>query len=183
MNYFKHNQALVDEKAQVGDGTRIWAFVNVGPGAVIGRECNISDGCFIEQGAVVGNHVTMKHHVSVFEGVTVKDDVFIGSNVAFINDRYPRSHREDDWVLEKTIIQKGASLGSNSVILCGVTIGSYAVIGAGSVVTRDVPAHRIVSGNPAVVAGYACHCGRKLDADLKCSCGRTYRRDQLQQDE
>jgi len=161
--------------AQIGDGTRIWAFTNIQAGAVIGKECNICDGSFVEKGAVVGNHVTIKHHVAVFDGVTIEDNVFVGSNTAFINDRFPRSHREDEWTLEKTVIKQGATLGSNSVILCGVTVGQYAVIGAGSVVTKNVPAHTIVCGNPAVVKGYACRCGRRLDEDHKCmSCGTEY---------
>ncbi len=174
MGYFKHDQALVDEKAQIGEGTRVWAFANVQAGAVVGCECNICDGSFVEAGAIVGDHVTIKHHVQVFDGVTIEDDVFVGSNVAFINDRYPRSHREDAWTLEKTVIKKGATLGSNSVILCGVTVGEYAVIGAGSVVTKDVPPHTVVYGNPAGANGYVCRCGRKLNSDLKCSCGKEY---------
>lgn len=179
MNYFKHKTALVDKKARIGKGTRIWAFTNVQAGAVIGRGCNICDGSFVEKGAVVGNNVTIKHHVAVFDGVTIEDDVFIGSNVAFINDRYPRSHRKDPWVLEKTIVQKGATIGSNAVILCGVTIGEYAVVGAGSVVTKDVPSFAVVCGNPAARRGYACRCGRKLDENLKCSCGCRYTKDEL----
>lgn len=179
MSYFKHEQAIVHEGARVGEGTRVWAFANIQAGAVIGRGCNICDGSFVEKGAVVGDHVTIKHHVSVFDGVTIEDDVFVGSNVAFINDRYPRSHREDQWTLEKTLIKKGATLGSNSTILCGLTVGEFAVIGAGSVVTKDVPAHRIMGGNPAQMMGYACHCGRRLNYDLQCSCGRQYAQEEL----
>lgn len=174
MSYFKHEKALVHDEAKIGDGTRIWGFTNIQEGAVIGQECNICDGSFVERGAVIGDHVTIKHHVSVFNGVTIKNDVFVGSNVAFINDRHPRSHRGSDWVLEKTLVGKGASLGSNSTILCGITIGEYAVIGAGSVVTKDVGAHAILYGNPARQQGYACRCGLKLDRNLKCSCGREY---------
>jgi len=174
MNYFKHDQALVDEKAQIGEGTRIWAFTNIQAGAVIGKNCNICDGSFVESGGVIGNCVTVKHHVAIFDGITIEDDVFVGSNVAFINDRYPRSHREDDWTLEKTLIQKGTTIGSNSVILCGVTIGPYAVIGAGSVVTKDVPAHMIMRGNPARTQGHACHCGLPLDEQMVCRCGNSY---------
>lgn len=173
MNYFKHKTALVDKKARIGKGTRLWAFTNVQAGAVIGGNCNICDGSFVEKGAVIGNNVTIKHHVAVFDGVTIGDDVFVGSNVAFINDRYPRSKKKD-WVLEKTFVGKGATIGSNAVILCGVAIGDYAVVGAGSVVTKDVAPFTIVHGNPAVFRGYACHCGRKLDKNLKCSCGRQY---------
>jgi acetyltransferase-like isoleucine patch superfamily enzyme len=177
MDYFKHAQALVHEKAQIGRGTRVWAFANIQEGATVGRECNICDGSFVERGAVVGNHVTIKHHVQVFDGVTIEDDVFVGSNTAFVNDRYPRSHRKDAWTLEKTLVKKGATLGSNSVILCGVTIGEYAIVGAGSVVTKNVPAHAIVCGNPAVGQGYACACGRKLDKRFACACGKKYTKD------
>ncbi|MBN1870205.1 MAG: N-acetyltransferase [Candidatus Omnitrophica bacterium] len=176
MSYFKHEQAIVDKKAQIGEKTRVWAFTNIQGGAVIGRECNICDGSFVEKGAVIGDHVTIKHHVAVFDGVTIEDDVFVGSNVAFINDRHPRSHRADPWTLEKTVVQKGATLGSNSVILCGVTIGEYAVVGAGSVVTKDVPAHAVVFGNPAKAEGYACRCGRKLNGKFQCACGARYQR-------
>ena len=174
MDYFKHEQALVEEGSQVGDGTRLWAFTNVQAGAVIGLECNICDGSFVEKGAVIGDHVTIKHHVEVFDGVKIEDDVFVGSNVAFINDRYPRSHREDEWILEKTVVKKGATLGSNSVILCGITVGEYAVVGAGSVVTKNIPAHAVVYGNPAKTEGYACCCGRKINDSLKCACGVQY---------
>lgn len=174
MNYFSHEKALVDREARIGEGTRIWAFTNIQAGAVIGSRCNICDGSFVEKGAVVGNRVTIKHHVAVFDGVTIEDDVFVGSNVAFINDRYPRSNRDNDWKLEKTVIRKGATIGSNSSILCGVTVGAYAVIGAGSVVTKDVPAHAIVCGNPATIRGHACICGQRLNKRRKCACGRKF---------
>lgn len=174
MAYFKHAKAIVARTARIGQGTRIWAFVNVQPGARIGSGCNICDGSFVEKGAVIGKNVTIKHHVAVFDGVVIEDDVFIGSNVAFINDRYPRSHRSDAWIMERSIIRKGATVGSNAVILCGVTVGEYALIGAGSVVTRSVRPFEIVRGNPARRKGYACHCGRKLDGDLRCSCGNRY---------
>ena len=173
MNYFKHKTALVDKKAKIGKGTRLWAFTNIKAGAVIGRDCNICDGSFVEGGAVIGDNVTIKHHVSVFDGVTIGDGVFVGSNAAFINDRHPRSQKKD-WVLEKTVVGKGATIGSNAVIMCGITIGEYAVVGAGSVVTKDVAPFTIVCGNPAAAKGYACHCGRKLDKNLKCSCGKRY---------
>ena len=156
MSYFKHEKALVHNSASIGDGTRIWAFTNIQDGAVIGQECNICDGCFVEKGAVIGDRVTVKHHVAVFDGVAIGNDVFVGSNVAFINDRHPRSHAKGNWTLEKTLVKKGASLGSNSTILCGITVGEYAVIGAGSVVTRDVGAHAIICGPTGEVKGYAC---------------------------
>ena len=177
MNYFKHENAIVEEGAQVGEGTRVWAFTQVQSGAIIGKGCNVCNGGFIEKGAVVGNHVTIKHNVSVFDGVTIEDDVFIGSNIAFINDRYPRSHRTDEWRLEKTFIKKGVTLGANAVILCGVTIGEYAVVGAGAVVTKSVPKQHVVCGNPAEFKGYACVCARILDKDLKCACGQEYKKE------
>jgi UDP-2-acetamido-3-amino-2,3-dideoxy-glucuronate N-acetyltransferase len=173
--FFQHPKALVAPGAKIGSGTRVWAFANIQKGAKIGKGCNICDSCFVERGAKVGDHVTLKNGVNVFEGITLEDDVFCGANTAFINDRYPRSHRQDKWILEKTVVKKGATIGSNAVILCGVTIGEYALIGAGSVVTRDVPAYAIVVGNPAKFCGYACRCGRKLDSDLKCGhCGKVY---------
>ncbi len=177
MAFFKHEKAMVHPGAKIGEGTRCWANTNIQDGAVIGAGCNICDGSFVEKGAVVGNHVTIKHHVSVFDGVTIEDDVFIGSNIAFINDRYPRSNRKDNWTLEKTKICHGATIGTNSVIMCGITIGSYAVVGAGSVVTKNVEPYTIVCGNPAKLMGHACFCGRKLNQYYKCVCGAQYKLD------
>ncbi len=174
MSFFKHDQALVHPKASIGENTRIWAFTNIQEGAVIGKECNICDGSFVESGATVGDHVTIKHHVSIFDGVTIEDDVFIGSNVAFVNDRYPRSRRDDEWTLEKTIIKKGVSIGTNVTIMCGVTIGEYAVIGAGSIVTHDIQTQSLVYGNPAEFKGFVCFCGKKLDKNLACECQKKY---------
>lgn len=174
MKYFRHKTALIGKKVRIGEKTRIWAFTNIQDGAVIGQHCNICDGCFIEKGAVIGNHVTLKNGIAVFEGITLEDDVFCGNNVAFINDRYPRSHRKDKWHLEKITVKKGATIGSNATILCGATVGQYAVVGAGSVVVKDVPAYAVVVGNPAKQKGYACRCGRKLDNALTCSCGLSF---------
>lgn len=173
--YFKHEKALVHEGAKVGEGTRVWAFANVLDGAVVGSHCNICDGCFVEKGGVVGNHVTLKNNVAVWDGVILEDDVFVGAGVAFINDRYPRGNRKDDWTLEGIKVRKGATIGANATVMAGVMIGEYAVVGAGSVVTRDVAPHTIVKGNPAKADGYACGCGRKLDHTLQCSCGLKYR--------
>ena len=179
MNYFKHEQALVHPLAHIGEGTRIWAFANILQGARIGDGCNICDGCYIENGAVIGNHVTIKNGVEVFDGVTIEDDVFIGAHTTFINDLYPRSNRQDAWTLEKTLVKKGATLGANTTILGGVIIGEYAMVGAGSVVTKNVAAYTIVVGNPAKPCGYSCSCGRKLDDDLKCSCGLKFNIEQF----
>jgi len=172
---FKHDQSLVHPQAKIGEGTRIWAFCNIQDGAEIGTHCNICDGCFIEKGAKIGNNVTLKNGVNVWDGVVLEDDVFCGSNATFINDRHPRSNRQDQWTLEKTVVCKGATVGSNATILCGVTVGECALIGAGSVVTKDVPPYTLVAGNPAVSKGFICHCGKKLDKDFSCDCGRKYR--------
>lgn len=175
MGFFKHEQAIVSSEAIVGDKTRVWAFSNVQAGVNIGRECNICDGCFLETGTVVGDYVTIKNNVALFDGVVIEDEVFIGAFTAFINDRYPRSHRGDDWSLEKTLVKKSATLGANSTIMCGVTIGEFAVVGAGAVVTKDVAPYTIVCGNPARPAGFACECGRKLNSDFECeSCKEKY---------
>jgi UDP-2-acetamido-3-amino-2,3-dideoxy-glucuronate N-acetyltransferase len=174
MSTFKHDKALVHPGAKIGEGTRIWAFANILDGAVIGSACNICDGCFVEKGGVIGNHVTLKNHVAIWDGVTLEDDVFVGANVIFINDRNPRSNRTDAWKLERTTVRKGATIGAGATVMCGLTIGEYAVVGAGSVVTKNVDAHTIVVGNPARFQGYACRCGRKLNHELKCSCGSAY---------
>ena len=175
MSFFQHERALVSPGAKIGEGSRIWANANILDGAIIGEHCNICDSCFVERGAVIGNHVTLKNGVAVFNGVTLEDDVFVGAGATFINDRNPRSHRSDDWVLEKTLVERGATIGANATIMCGVTIGLYAVVGAGCVVVKNVPKYTIVVGNPARWVGYACRCGRALSNDLKCACGASYR--------
>ncbi len=172
--FFQHEKALVAAGAIIGAGTRIWAFTNIQDGAVVGERCNVCDGCFVEQGAKVGNFVTLKNGVAVFEGITIEDDVFVGANAAFINDRHPRSHRQKNWVLERTLVKKGATIGANATIMCGIVIGQYAVVGAGSVVVKNVPDHAIVLGNPAEFKAYACQCGQKLPPTLHCPCGLTY---------
>jgi UDP-2-acetamido-3-amino-2,3-dideoxy-glucuronate N-acetyltransferase len=148
MSYFKHDTALVGEKARIGDGTRIWAFVNVQDGAAVGKGCNVCDCCFIEKGVIIGDNVTIKNGVSVFEGVTLEDGVFVGPNAVFINDRHPKS-RQPGWKLERTVVKRGASIGANATVMCGVTIGENAVVGAGAVVLKDVPPGVTVIGNPA----------------------------------
>jgi len=174
MSFFKHERALVHPNAQIGEGSRVWANANILAGAVIGEHCNICDGCYVERGAVIGDHVTVKNGVAVFDGVSLADDVFVGAGVAFINDRNPRSHRSDSWVLEKILVKKGATIGANATVMCGVTIGAYAVVGAGCVVIKNVPDYTVVVGNPARVTGYACRCGRSLNDQLKCACGASY---------
>lgn len=151
-SYFKHSHALV-ESENIGADTRIWAFAHVLPGAHIGSNCNICDGVFIENDVRVGDDVTIKCGVQLWDGITIESGVFIGPNATFTNDRFPRSKQYSP-ELQRTTVKKGASIGANATILPGLTIGVNALIGAGSVVTRDVPDNAIVMGNPARISGY-----------------------------
>lgn len=152
MSFFQHPQSIV-ETSRVGDDTRIWAFAHVLPGAKIGCDCNICDHVFIENDVVIGDGVTIKSGVQLWDGIRIEDDVFIGPNVTFTNDKFPRSKFYPDHFLS-TFIHKGASIGANATILPGLKIGERAMIGAGAVVTRDVPSNAIVTGNPARITGY-----------------------------
>ena len=140
--------SAICETSNVGIGTRIWAFVHILPGAVIGKNCNICDFVFIENQVVIGDNTTIKSGVQIWDGVTIEDNVFIGPNVTFTNDKYPSSKNEN-YTLLKTLIARGASIGANATILPGITVGEKAVVGAGSVVTRDVASGTTVIGNPA----------------------------------
>ncbi|MBR1564515.1 MAG: N-acetyltransferase [Paludibacteraceae bacterium] len=139
---------LSDCQAHVPESTNIWQFCVVLPEAKIGENCNICSHCFIENGAVIGNNVTIKNGVQIWDGIVIEDNVQVGANVTFTNDRYPRA-KNKDWILEKTIVKHGASIGAGSSIVCGITIGENAMIGMGSVVTHDVPAGELWLGNPA----------------------------------
>lgn len=147
-DYFKHEKAVIEDGAEIGRDTRVWAFVHVLSGARIGAECNICDHVFIENDVIVGQRVTIKCGVQLWDGLRVEDDVFIGPNATFTNDPYPRSKQYPDKLLQ-TYIRSGASIGANATILAGVEIGERAMVGAGAVVTRDVPAGALVVGNPA----------------------------------
>ncbi|MEI8340222.1 MAG: acyltransferase [Verrucomicrobiota bacterium] len=175
--WFEHPQAIIEAGAMIGRGTRVWAFTHILPGAVIGEECNICDHTFIEGKVRVGNRVTLKCGVYLWDGVTVGDDVFIGPGAVFTNDRQPRSGRHPARYLE-TLLRTGCSLGANCTLLPGVTIGMWAMVGAGTVVTRDVPDYALVTGNPARRRGWVCRCGNKLSTfsgrRLGCDCGRFY---------
>ena len=149
---FVHANALC-ESANIGSGTRIWAFAHVLPGARLGLDCNICDGVFIENDVVVGDRVTVKCGVQLWDGITLEDDVFIGPNATFTNDRYPRSKVHPERYL-RTIVRRGASIGANATILPGIEVGAGAMVGAGAVVTRTVPPNAIVAGNPARIMGY-----------------------------
>lgn len=175
---FVHPQALC-ESQDVGPGTRIWAFAHVMDGARVGAGCNIGGGAFVEAGAVVGDRVTVKNGVLIWDRVIVGNDVFLGPNMVFTNDLNPRaSARKAREEFSETVVEDGASIGANATILCGLTIRASAMVGAGSVVTRDVPARAVVVGNPARQTGWVCDCGERLGPSIRCDrCQRSYRQD------
>jgi acetyltransferase-like isoleucine patch superfamily enzyme len=165
------------ESETVGDETRIWAFAHVMRGAQVGCRCNIGEGVFVETGAVLGDRVTLKNQVLVWDGIQIGDDAFVGPGVIFTNDAAPRSprmavvesrYKDPTHWRRPTIVGRGASLGAGAILLPGLTIGEFALIGAGSVVTRTVEPYRVVVGNPARPIGWACECGYKLDSQMQC---------------
>lgn len=166
-----HPQALCESTA-VGSRTRVWAFAHIMPGAVVGADCNICDHTYIEGGARLGDRVTVKNGVAIWDMVTVEDDVFLGPNAVFTNDLMPRAavKRGRDEFLP-TLVRRGATIGANATMVCGIIVGEHAFVGAGAVVSRDVPPHALVVGNPARRIGWVCSCGRRLGADLACACG------------
>jgi len=173
-----HPQALVDEGVSVGAGTRIWAFSHIFSGASVGVDCNICDHTLIEGSVTVGDRVTLKSGVYLWDGLVVEDDVFIGPAAAFTNDKRPRSNKYPEEYPE-TRLACGCSIGANATILPGIHVGCWAMVGAGSVVTRDVAEFSLVYGNPARFAGWVCVCGDSLSIDkpgsVECRCGRNYR--------
>jgi acetyltransferase-like isoleucine patch superfamily enzyme len=167
--FYVHPEAEVSPEAYVGAGTRIWRQAHVREHASIGRQCNIGKGVYIDAHVRIGSNVKIQNHVSIFEGVTLEDGVFVGPHVCFTNDLLPRAitpegklKSADEWEITPTLVKYGASVGAGSVIVCGVTIGEFALVGAGSVVTRDVQPHALVFGNPARLHGYVCRCARRL---------------------
>ena len=165
----------LNESDNVGEGTRIWAWAHVLPGAVVGKDCNICDHAFVEGGVVLGDRVTVKNAVLLFDGVHVGDDVFLGPNVVFTNDLRPRAHiKKGPEALLPTRVENGVTLGAGTTVVCGTKIGAHAFAAAGAVITKDVPAHAFVAGNPAKVRGWVCECGERLPEDLSCECGKTY---------
>jgi UDP-2-acetamido-3-amino-2,3-dideoxy-glucuronate N-acetyltransferase len=176
--YFVHESSYVDAGAVIGDGTRIWHFSHVMSGAVIGKNCSIGQNVNVGSRVVIGNNVKIQNNVSVYDSVTLEDDVFCGPSMVFTNVVNPRSHvsRKDEY--RDTLVKQGASIGANATVVCGHTIGRYAFIGAGSVVTRNVPDYALMYGNPARQHGWVCKCGVKLalqGAEAMCqACGEQY---------
>jgi acetyltransferase-like isoleucine patch superfamily enzyme len=174
---FVHPKALVDDGASVGARTRVWAFAHVVKGAIVGEDCNLCDHTFVEGKVVVGNRVTMKCGVFLWDGMVVEDDVFVGPGAGFTNDLYPRS-KQYPAEFPKTVLRQGCSIGANATLLPAITIGRWAIIGAGAVVTRNVPDHALVAGNPARQRGWVCRCARKLTFTsantVRCACGRSF---------
>lgn len=185
--YFRHESAYIDEPASIGQGTKIWHFCHIMAGAVIGERCVIGQNVFIARAARLGNNVHIQNNVSIYDGVELEDDVFCGPSMVFTNVINPRSHVSRKNEYRRTLVKRGASIGANATIVCGHTIGQYAMIGASSVVTRDVPDYALVFGVPGVLQGWVCACGDRLAVDshskgiqTRCStCGAVY---QVEQD-
>lgn len=180
-----HPTAEVERGAQIGANTRIWHNVHVRTGAIVGDDCNLGHSVFIDSGAVVGNNVKLQNRVSIYRGVTLEDGVFVGPHATFTNDKHPRSITpegaqisEEDWTPVATLVKHGASIGAGVVVLPGVTIGRWAMVGAGALVTQDIPDYGLVFGSPARLTGYACRCGQTLVEDedtWRCpTCKETY---------
>ena len=172
-----HPLSIVECEA-VGEGTRIWAFAHVMKGARVGAGCNLGEGVFVESGVSIGNDVTVKNGVALYDGVTVEDEAFIGPHAVFVNDLRPRSgkFKRPPTKFSPTRIARGATVGANATVVCGCKVGSYAMVAAGAVVTKDVPPHTLVGGVPARTMGFVCACGESLPASLRCACGLAYRR-------
>ena len=180
-SFFVHETSIVEEDCKIGDGTKIWHFSHIMPGVTIGSDCVIGQNVFIGRGVKIGDNVKIENNVSVFEGVTLEDGVFCGPSCVFTNVINPRGQISRKHELKPTLAKKGATIGANATIICGNTIGSYAFVGAGAVVSKDIPDYALAYGNPAKVQGWVCECGVKLkfgeDSKAKCSrCGKIYQK-------
>lgn len=165
VNFFAHPSAIIDEGCSIGTGTRIWHFSHIMPGCTIGEHCNLGQNVVVSPGVVLGNNVRVQNNVSIYEGVICEDDVFLGPSMVFTNVINPRSAVSRKNEYKQTLVEKGATIGANATIVCGHTIGAYAFIGAGAVVTKDIPAYALVIGNPARQTGWMSEYGHKLKFD------------------
>ena len=175
MSIIVHDSSIVDIGASIGDDTKIWHFSHVCTAATIGKACSLGQNVFIGNSVVIGNNVKIQNNVSVYDSVIIEDDVFCGPSMVFSNVYNPRSQiiRKNEY--RKTLVKRGATIGANATIICGVTIGEYAFIGAGAVVNKHVPDHALMVGNPAKQIGWACECGERLPDELSCgACGKEY---------
>ena len=166
-NYFAHPTAVIDEGCQIGNDTRIWHFTHIMPGAVIGNNCIVGQNVFIGSRVKLGNNVKVQNNVSLFEGVICEDDVFLGPSMVFTNVINPRSANSRKHEFKKTLVKRGASIGANATIICGIEIGEYAFVGAGAVVTKTVSPYALVMGNPARQSGWVSEHGHKLEFDIQ----------------
>lgn len=174
-DYFVHESSYIDEDVTIGSGTTIWHFCHVQRSAMIGAHCSLGQNVNIGPHVVVGNGVRIQNNVSLYEGVTIEDDVFCGPSCVFTNVLTPRAAYPVHGAYLPTLIKKGASLGANCTIVCGHTVGRYAMVAAGAVVTHDVPDYALMAGVPARQIGWVCACGKRLNDSLCCSCGKAYR--------
>ncbi|HYR30500.1 MAG TPA: acyltransferase [Gemmatimonadales bacterium] len=170
-DYFVHESSYVDDGAVIGKGTKIWHFSHVMPGAVIGERCNLGQNVVVMPGTRLGNNVKVQNNVSIYEGVTLEDDVFCGPSMVFTNVLNPRSHVSRKNEYRATLVKRGTSIGANATVVCGVTLGEFAFVGAGAVITSDVPAYALMVGVPARRVGWMCQCGERLQlAGGKAAC-------------
>lgn len=176
MSYFVHESSYIDSGVKIGEGTKIWHFCHVQEGAHIGERCTLGQNVNIANNVCIGDGCKIQNNVSVYEGVTLEDDVFLGPSCVFTNDLTPRAkYPKGSTNYKKTSVKQGATIGANATVVCGHTIGECALIGAGALITKDVPAHALMVGVPAKQTGWVCTCGEKLDSDLTCkSCGRRF---------
>ena len=173
VNYFAHPTAIIDSGANVGAGTKIWHWVHVCAGARIGTDCVLGQNVYVGNKVVIGNNVKIQNNVSVYDEVTLEDDVFCGPSMVFTNVNTPRSHVSRKSEFGHTLVRRGATIGANATVVCGHEIGEFAFIGAGAVVTRNVPAHALMLGTPARRIGWMCQCGERLPAKAgRVKCGR-----------
>lgn len=176
MSFFVHESSYIDDDVEIGEGTKVWFFCHIQKGARIGKNCSLGQNVNISNNVKIGNGVKIQNNVAVYEGVEIEDDVFCGPSCVFTNDltpraKYPKGHEN----YKKTVIKHGASIGANATVVCGHTVGEWALIGAGAVVASDVPSHALMLGVPAVRKGWVCECGELLKDGFTCSkCGRKY---------